>query len=199
MSKKKLSREEKNKIKEEQKQFKLENLRKKTFPKHINVPTQEIPRNIEIPSPEIIIKSEKVSLSDGTPRIENNPDIYKSMLVEFELCSKDVVGNWSWGTKRSLLDTEFKSIIEPYLEHPKNTKWGTIENERYGQKNKTKHHHIPVGRLQDEVQERWKEINLLYPEVFTFRVSGKKRIFGYRIINKYFIVWWDPPHKIIPQ
>jgi hypothetical protein len=58
---------------------------------------------------------------------------------------------------------------------------------------------MDLGGLSDEIQSRWQEIELDYPEVFTFRFSGTERLWGFRIINKYFIVWWDPKHELIPS
>ena len=198
MTKKKLTREEKKKLKEEEKRKKLEKLRAKVLPPLPTLNTSSSPINKEIPSLSDIPKNQDVVI-DNTPIINENPNAYKSMLVEIYLNSKDISGKWSWGLKRKELDVDYDSIIEPYLKHPKSTKWGTLELELYGKKNKTKHHHIPVTALNEEIQLRWQEIELDYSEVFTFRISGKQRIFGYRIKNKYFIVWWDPKHELIPS
>jgi len=197
VAKKKLTREEKKKLKEEIKREKLEKLRLKTLPPLPSLDVSLSPINKEVPSLLDIPKNQEVPV-DTTPITNENPNVYKSMFVEVYLESKDILGKWSWGLERNQLDVDYDSIIEPYLKHPKSTKWGTLENERYGKKSKTKHHHIPVTALSEEIQLRWQEIKLDYSEVFTFRISGKQRIFGYRIKNKYFIVWWDPKHELIP-
>lgn len=210
MAKEKLSRAEKKKIAAESKRAKLEKTREKTFPSFhepstIDEPiiaespsTIESPSIKELPSHEKMPKVQQHGVHDINPKHIQNPDTYKSLTVEFFLENKDVIDKWSWGLQRSLLDTHYTSDIEPYLQHPKSTKWGSLILETYGRKNKTKHHHMDIGGLQDEVQERWREIGLDYPETFTFRLSGKKRIWGYRIINRFFIVWWDPEHEIYP-
>lgn len=211
MAKVKLSRAEKKKNLEEKKLEKLEKIREKIFPPFnepsiIDTPIiSESPIVSEFPTVKVAPDDEnnpKIlhhSAHDIDPKNIQNPDSYKSLNVEFSLASKDVIGTWDWGLERSLLDTNYTSDIEPYLEHPRSTKWGSLILETHGKKNKTKHHHIDIGGLRDEIQQRWSEIELDYPEAFTFRVSGKKRIWGYRIVNKFFIVWWDPKHEIIPQ
>lgn len=195
----KLSRAEKKQLEAEKKLAKLEKMREKIIPSFKEPAINKEPIVLEIPNSLNEAISIEVPPELYTPKILENPDSYKSMCVEFHLDKKDTVGEWSWGLDRSRLDSEFKTIIEPYLIHPTNTKWGTLLGERYGKDNKTKHHHMDLGGLSDEIQSRWQEIELDYPEVFTFRFSGTERLWGFRIINKYFIVWWDPKHELIPS
>lgn len=205
MAKDRLSREEKNKLKEDKRHAKLEKDRNRVIPliKEPSVENEPSVKNepIVLHSPSSI--KEPSALETPTahliPKAQQNPDIYKSMYPEFFLTQKDIEGQWSWGLNRSQLDDDYEGIIEPYLNHPKNTKWGTLILETYGRENKTKHHHMDLGGLKVEIQDRWKEIELDYPEVFTFRLQGKQRLWGYRSVNKYFIVWWDPEHALIPM
>lgn len=199
LSQKKLTREEKNKQKEEKKRQKLEKLKSA----QISVSSQPTENNNPIirklPNNSLEPKILNNVTTTQSPIHSQNPDDYLSLTVEFYLTHKDVNDSWSWGLDRAQLDSDFTDIIKPYLEHPKNTKWGKLMGERYGRKNKTKHHHMYVTGIQEEVQDRWKYLELEHPELFTFRMSGKERIWGYRNFNKFFIVWWDPKHQLIPM
>lgn len=197
MGKAKISREEKKREKEEKKRLRLEQIRAKTETKSNNISQHKTPIISDLPSEEKTPKTIIDTNFDNLPRAIVNPDDYKSMNVVFHLNRKDIVDKWSWGLERNKLEIEYEDVIEPYLEHPKNTKWGTLEMERYGKDNKTKHHHMPLGGLKEEVQLRWEEIEIEHSQVFTFRITGKKRIWGFRIVNNYFIVWWDPEHELI--
>lgn len=199
MAKKKLSREEKNRLKEEKKKAKLEQIRAKTEQKSSEIEENKVPIISEQPIENKKPKTQSTNSFDNSPKAIINPNDYKSMNVVFHLDKKDIIGQWSWGLKRNRLELEYEETIKPYLVHPENTKWGTLEMEKYGRFNKTKHHHMPLGGLNEEIQTRWKEIGLEHPEVFTFRITGKKRIWGFRRVNNYFIVWWDPEHQLIPM
>lgn len=192
MAKNKLSREDKKKAR-------LEQISTKTKIKSNTIPQDKTPIISVLPSEDKTPKTIIDTNFDNLPKAIINPNDYKSMTVIFHLDKKDIIGNWSWGLERNKLEIEYQDIIEPYLEHPKNTKWGTLEMERYGKDNKTKHHHMPLGGLKDEIQVRWKEIEIEHSEVFTFRITGKKRIWGFRRVNNYFIVWWDPEHELISE
>jgi len=107
---KKLSRAEKKERKQAKKDAKLQKLKEKSFP--------DFPEPIKILEPQIA----KYPTEENIPKNIQNPDIYKTMNVDFYLDSKDVVGKWSWGLERDQLNQDYASIIEPFLEHPKTTK-----------------------------------------------------------------------------
>lgn len=202
MAKKKLSREEKNIIKEEKKFSKLEQIRNKTILNLHSISEEKEPLLLNAPLEDKIPAILTTINLNNVPRAILNPNEYKSMNIVLHLENKDVIDSWSWGLKRNTLDTDYKTQIEPYLEHLKTTKWGTLESEMYTNGkgiSKTKHHHIPLSGLKEEIQNRWKEIDLEHSEAFTFRISGKKRIWGFRRVNNYFIIWWDPKHELIPM
>jgi hypothetical protein len=50
-----------------------------------------------------------------------------------------------------------------------------------------------------EAQARLVDIQLEdLDEIFRFRVGFAQRLYGFRICDVFFILWWDPEHKIYP-
>ncbi|MFW2352594.1 hypothetical protein [Aliarcobacter butzleri] len=77
---------------------------------------------------------------------------------------KDIEDSWSWGLERIKLEQDYESIIKPFIEHTKETKWGQVEAETYtpsskGSKSKTKYHQNYVSALKEEIKIRWQELN----------------------------------------
>ncbi|MEP7350514.1 MAG: hypothetical protein ABI668_11285 [Sphingorhabdus sp.] len=60
------------------------------------------------------------------------------------------------------------------------------------------HHNMDVDILADEAQYRLIEIEKFADTIFRFRLGSKKRLWGFRIVNKFEILWYDPGHEIYP-
>jgi len=78
--------------------------------------------------------------------------------------------------------------------------WSELFAQRTGGKERhKKHHDMDVCDLEPEAFDRWCEIGLdEYDTAFRFRLGNKPRLWGYRIHAKFYLVWWDPTHKIYP-
>lgn len=113
----------------------------------------------------------------------------------------DRVGEWSWGA-RNFDDELWEREVRMMLRHHEGKTWGAIENEKCnGKRGKREKKNKPyhVKQLREEVQERWRELGLEeFPEVFRFRTSSLKRIFGIRITHEFHVLWYDPEHMIYP-
>jgi len=58
-------------------------------------------------------------------------------------------------------------------------------------------HSIPIGDLAISARKRLIEIKLDdIDELFSFRVTGKGRIWGIRDRNVVKVLWWDPHHSV---
>jgi len=72
--------------------------------------------------------------------------------------------------------------------------WAEIERDR-------KHDHpVPCAHLVREAQNRLQEIKLDdLDELWRFRFSGERRIWGIRDGRLFRVLWWDPEHQICPS
>jgi len=58
-------------------------------------------------------------------------------------------------------------------------------------------HPIHISRLCSEAKRRLKEIGQEdIDELISFRLNGKKRLWGIRELNVLKILWWDPNHLV---
>ena len=101
----------------------------------------------------------------------------------------DLNGPWGW------LNLESKSKVEDIINKLKNYErlsWGEIEKSN-------QNHLIPLDRISKEARERLGEMQLYdLDSLFSFRLSGKERIWGWRYLGLFYIIWWDPEHKVYP-
>ena len=96
----------------------------------------------------------------------------------------------------------FNENIYPKIAEFERKTWSEIDNETYGTRsgNKSKHHNINIERLSKDAQNRLKEIGYNdVNEIFSLRLDGKLRIFGFRKLNYLDIIWIDPSHEICPS
>jgi hypothetical protein len=123
-------------------------------------------------------------------------------LMVLDRTHEDVVDSWSWGTKRSCLHDEWEAIVGPYLDIYQTKRWSEIDAEMTGKgrKRRKKHIYYPFEKLVDEAHQRLIELKLddFAPDIFRFRLSGKRRLFGFRIEATaiFYTVWFDPDHAI---
>lgn len=65
-----------------------------------------------------------------------------------------------------------------------------------------KHHNHPIALedLSKEARARLEELALDDIDcVHTLRLSGAERIIGWRFENVYYVIWWDPEHRVCPS
>lgn len=87
----------------------------------------------------------------------------------------------------------------PKLEEWQKLTWAEIDNfTTGGQKRHRMHHNMDVDILADEAQYRLLEIEKEVDTIFRFRLGSKPRLWGFRIVNKFEILWYDPKHEIYP-
>lgn len=61
-------------------------------------------------------------------------------------------------------------------------------------------HAIDLDDLSSEAKKRLTELDLDDLDcVHTLRLSGSERIIGWRYENVYYVLWWDPEHRVCPS
>jgi hypothetical protein len=58
-------------------------------------------------------------------------------------------------------------------------------------------HTVPVSKLRSTARERLRAMKLDdVEEVVSLRLTGAQRLWGYRILAVFHVLWWDPEHKV---
>ena len=106
-----------------------------------------------------------------------------------------------WNTEKVDLDSEYgwnkatigivlQKII-PKLQHFGSMTWEDVK--------KTGSHFIDLDKCSKEAEDRLGEIELEVEQLFSLRIDGEKRIFGWRQASVFYVLWWDPEHKVCPS
>jgi len=100
----------------------------------------------------------------------------------------DLQGPWGW------LNVESKDKIQDILEKLQNFEKLTWEEIK---KNKKCNHEISIEQISKKARDRLIEIKKDdLEEIFSLRLSGKNRVFGVLEDGIFYIIWWDPNHKV---
>ena len=73
--------------------------------------------------------------------------------------------------------------------------WQEIIMQIGGPSKGTNNHPIPINELSKEAQKKLDKRKLLFDEVFSLRLSGKKRIYGVREGRILRIIWYCAEHQ----
>ncbi len=135
-----------------------------------------------------------------SPRLKDDPASIMNCLMNWCPSNADIAGHWSWGQPRAWEGGEWEKEIRPKLLDFQNLRWSEIFAQRTGGRRRHKlHHDMAICDIISEACARWHEIGLdEYETAFRFRLAGKKRLWGYRVLAKFHLIWWDPKHKIYP-
>ena len=120
--------------------------------------------------------------------------------MEWSRDHADTEGNWSWGPRSCLLDA-WGDELEPFLDSYTCKTWLEIYQERTGGDGGRRQKHVgyEVHQVCDEAQYRLLELNRDDVDLlFRFRLTGPKRLYGVMQARVFFVLWWDPTHKIYP-
>lgn len=126
--------------------------------------------------------------SERKPKINEDPNSYfdRTPSWSFSKCDLDYQ---KWSLKQSDI---FNEII-PKLISFEQRRWKEIISDK-------KHNHwIECISLSKEAQDRLNELRLYYDSLFSLRLSGKIRLFGYIENGVFYIIWYDPEHEICPS
>lgn len=79
--------------------------------------------------------------------------------------------------------------------------WNEIGLQTYGNdgKRRPKHHSQGIDSLCREAKERIAQLHhdeTFGDEVYRFRLANLPRLWGYRVDETFYVLWWDPDHKV---
>jgi hypothetical protein len=136
-----------------------------------------------------------------TPKRGQNPSIKKEVRKSFDyidfknenpawqINTIDTGGEWGW---HKITNYDIEREVYPKLKSFETMTWHEIE--RGGS------HSQPINSLCPDAQKRLRELqNEDIDELFSLRLTGKKRIWGIIDRNILKILWWDPDHTICPS
>jgi len=104
--------------------------------------------------------------------------------------SVDWDGPWGWETALvvDLLDT-----VIPKLHDFESMTWAEVEG-------KTGSHFVAYDDLCKEAQDRLTHLRMdEQAQLFSARITGKKRVWGTRDVVTFRVLWWDPDHTVCPS
>jgi predicted RND superfamily exporter protein len=127
------------------------------------------------------------------------PDSIMQKDMDWMSIKPDVEGKWHWGIERKQLNEDINEITS-FLDSLKSNKWHEVLSFTTGGEDRhLKNHYQEISTIDKEAIQRWKDIGLEeYDTAFRFRLTNKKRIWGYKQLGIFYLVWWDPTHKVYP-
>lgn len=109
----------------------------------------------------------------------------------------DRVGSWSWGQDRDWAQPDWDGIIHPKLAEWTKLMWKEIDTFSTPTRHKS-HHTMPCEELCEESQLRLMDLGHSGETIFRFRLGSSRRLWGFRVVSEFQILWYDPLHQIYP-
>ena len=135
--------------------------------------------------------------ADKSIRTGANPGSIFDMQMSWTCDAPDCEGAWSWGTERQWSEQSWSETIEPKLREWERLKWREIDTFSSGSGHKM-HHNMGADVICPEAQERLDSLQKYGDDIFRFRLGNRRRLWGFRIVAKFEILWFDPHHEIYP-
>jgi hypothetical protein len=126
-----------------------------------------------------------------------DPNSAFQMTMTWTCDAPDCEGAWSWGQARKWEDETWFAIIEPKLRHFEQLRWSEIESFSSDAGHRM-HHNMDTDSICEEAQYRLIELDRYSDVIFRFRLGNRRRLWGFRIVAKFEILWFDPEHRIYP-
>lgn len=100
----------------------------------------------------------------------------------------------------ALTQEGFTTKIYPKLLSYESNTWIEILSytHRRGDGKASNNHNVPVANLCKEARERLDELKYTEDELFSLRLEGKIRLYGFRVHNYLEFLWVDLEHEIYP-
>lgn len=126
--------------------------------------------------------------SDKTPRIQFDPNSFDQM-------------NFIWRVNDSYIDYHhdtfgwcncdtvelLKNIIKE-LQTYEGMTWALIKRDRHN-------HSWEINKIPKNLRDRLNELNLHLDEVFQIHLGSLCRVWGYRKMHVFYLIWYDPDHE----
>lgn len=142
-------------------------------------------------------RSEYARERPKTIRAGANPGSIYSLTVTWNCDRPDVEGAWESGTPRAWSDECWSGTIEPKLTEFSKLRWQEVEAQSSDSGHRM-HHPMDVDRISDEAQYRLIELEHTADTIYRFRLGNLPRLWGFRIVGEFHILWYDPKHEIYP-
>lgn len=126
-----------------------------------------------------------------------DPTSIYQMRMTWSCDDPDRDGAWESGTPRDWGDDVWAAEIEPKLDHWSELTWGEIDAFASGTGHKM-HHGMDVDDITEEAQLRLVELDKYTDTIFRFRLGGRPRLWGFRYLADFDVIWFDPEHEIYP-
>lgn len=134
---------------------------------------------------------------DRSIRLGAKPESIYQMTMAWTHDHADREGQWSWGQAREWGYDAWSKVIYPKLQDFEKLLWREIESLTTGTGHRM-HHAMDVDTICKESQDRLVEILKDEDEIYRFRLGNRRRLWGFRIVNVFEILWYDPEHRIYP-
>jgi hypothetical protein len=100
------------------------------------------------------------------------------------------------GTSTRMGDEAWSGVIDPKLNEFAKLLWREI-NKFTTDTGRKSHHSMPVENIDTEPQARIRELEMDHDgDIFRFRLGNRRRLWGFRVVNVFEVLWYDPLHKI---
>ena len=121
------------------------------------------------------------------PKTQNPIDFYSPIAWRFSDSDRD--GKWAWTNLED--PKKFKKVIKRLQE---------FETKNWNEIISSGSHRVAVGDIVKLAMKRLQELKKDdVDELFSFRLSGKERVWCIRQLNNVMnVLWWDPHHEICP-
>ncbi|MBU3029758.1 hypothetical protein [Paracoccus marinaquae] len=136
-------------------------------------------------------------ISEKQPRASENPASIFTLPVRWSCDDPDTEGAWTWGVARQWAQEEWDAQIAPRLMEFSQLTWAEIDTFSSDSGHKM-HHNMDIESICDEAQLRLIEIEKYQDTIFRFRLGNLQRLWGFRILDEFTVIWYDPTHKIYP-
>lgn len=150
----------------------------------------------ETKSARLVARIQTELIPTRSPRLGADPGSIFHMQMTWHCNSADRKESWSWGQQREWGDDAWKGEIEPKLNEFASLCWREIDDFVTGSGHKA-HHSMEVESIDDEAQARITFLEIETDgDIFRFRLGHKKRLWGFRVVNVFEVLWYDPLHMI---
>lgn len=102
---------------------------------------------------------------------------------------------WAWPESDGI-----KEIVD-FLCTISNSTWKELRTHSTGSGiRRPLHHSQPFDSLPTKTQNLIIQLHLneIFEDLFRFRLGGRKRLWGFLHNGIFYILWWDPEHKVYP-
>jgi len=144
-----------------------------------------------------VVRSEYAKEAPRQPRAGANPGSIYNLQMTWSCDDPDKEGQWSFGVHRDWGDAVWNADIHPKLEHYRQLKWYEIERMSSDTGHRM-HHPMDTGDICDEAIGRLVDIGKVGDTIYRFRLGNMERLWGFRIVAEFHVLWFDPTHQIYP-